>query len=169
MMIGSAIGQISGLQLDSHSAGNSMFGQQPTSQLIGITATAVFVLAGGMELMLTSVIDSFVALPIGESFGQGQALAMVTSMLQRSFELAVRAIAPAIATLLISTIVVGILSRTLPQLNLIQVGLSSNMALMFFALFFTLAGCVWLVVDDMERATQLIQSSLKAAQSQITP
>ena len=169
MMIGSAIGQISGLQLDSQSGSSSSFGTQPTSQLIGITATAVFVLSGGLELMLSSVMDSFFALPIGQTFEQSQAIEMITGLLQQSFELAVRAVAPAVATLLISTIVVGILSRSLPQLNLIQVGLSSNMALMFFALFFTLAGCVWLVIDDMDRATEFIESSLKAVQLKVGP
>ena len=89
---------------------------------------------------------------------------LLLALLQQSFELTIRAIAPAIATLLIATILVGFLSRTLPQLNLIQVGLSSNMAIMITAIFLTLGGCVWLVVDDVERSSQFIVRSLEASQ-----
>lgn len=164
MMIGSAVGQMSGIQLDSLAPSNSEFGQQPTSMLIGIVATATFVLVGGPELIVTTVMDSFVALPVGQAVANENVLGLLTTLLQQSFELTIRAIAPAIATLLIATILVGFLSRTLPQLNLIQVGLSSNMAIMITAILLTLGGCVWLVVDDVERASQFIVESLPASQ-----
>lgn len=164
LMIGSSVGQMSGIQLDSFAPKSSEFGQQPAAMLIGIVATATFVLVGGPELIVTTVMDSFVALPLGSTIANRDVLGLLTNLLQQSFDLTVRAIAPAIATLLIATLLVGFLSRTLPQLNLIQVGLSSNLAIMITAIFLTLGGCVWLVVDDVERASQFIVHSLEATQ-----
>ena len=162
LMIGSAIGQISGLQIDSFSPNNS-FGQRPTTQLIGFTAVAVFVMIGGPELLVSSVIDSYTALPVGSSINLSAAVDTLTKLLQQSFELTIRAVAPAIGTLLISTTLIGVLSRIMPQLNLVQVGLASNQGLMMMAIFLTLGGCVWLAVDDVERASHFIQESIRAA------
>lgn len=160
LMIGSAIGQISGLQIDSFSPNNSL-GQRPTTQLIGFTAIAVFVLIGGPEMLVASIMDSFVALPIGHTIDLSAAVTTLTTLLQQSFELTIRAVAPAIGTLLISTTLIGTLSRTMPQLNLVQVGLASNHGLMMAALFLTLGGCAWLAVDDVERASDFINESFR--------
>ena len=166
MMIGTAIGQLSGIQLDGMVSGlQAEFGQQPVTVLIGIISTATFVLVGGPELIVTTVLDSFMALPPGRSLASGDALGMLTSVLQQSFELTVRAIAPAVATLLTATIVVGFMSRILPQLNLIQVGISSNMAIMMLALVLTLGGSVWLVIDHVEETSREMVKSMKVVEN----
>jgi flagellar biosynthetic protein FliR len=160
MMIGSSISQLSGLQLESVFGNDQGFGQHPTSQLIGLAAACVFVLSGGLELALSSMLDSFTALPIGNSLSGENAVNLVTSILHQSFELTIRAIAPAIAALLVSTLVIGMVARSLPQLNLVQIGLSTNTGLMLTAAFLTLGGCVWLVMDDFEKVNDLIVQTL---------
>ena len=162
MMIGSVVGQMSGLPLD-FLAPTDQFGQRPTTQLIAISAAAVFVLVNGPELLVTSVLDSFVAVPPGETVSSANVLSTLTTLLQQSFELTVRAVAPAVATLLVSTVLVGALCRVVPQLNLIQVGLASNQALMITAVFLTLGGCIWLAVDELPHASERINESLSAA------
>ena len=128
--------------------------------LIGLAAACVFVLSGGLELALSSMLDSFTALPIGNSLSGENAVNLVTSILHQSFELTIRAIAPAIAALLVSTLVIGMVARSLPQLNLVQIGLSTNTGLMLTAAFLTLGGCVWLVMDDFEKVNDLIVQTL---------
>ena len=169
MMIGSTISHMSGLQLESVFANDDSFGQHPTTQLIGLTAAAVFVLSGGLELGLSTAIDSFAALPIGESISGKSGVKMITSILQQSFELTIRAVAPAIAALIVSTILIGMVSRSLPQLNLVQVGLSTNIGLMLAATFLTLGGCVWLVIDDVERVIEVINHSLGTFKAPLEP
>lgn len=159
-MIGVAIGQMSGLQLDAASQADQSIGQLPVERLIGMVAVAVFVLGGGPELMMSALLDSFSNLPVGSVIQKGTILTLITSLLSQSFELTVLAIAPAVASLLISTIVVGILMRTLPQLNLIQVGLSSNVAMMMLAMILTLGGCVWMMMDEIQPTLARISDNL---------
>ena len=165
MMIGSSIAHMSGLQIESVFGNDSGFGQHPTTQLIGLTAACVFILFGGLEIAISTAMTSFQALPIAESISMQNAADLITKILHQSFELTIRAVAPAVASLLVSTILVGIISRTLPQLNIVQVGLSTNVGLMLTAAFLTLGGCVWLVIDDFERVNELINHSLSSLHS----
>ena len=160
LMIGAAINQMSGLQMETVFGNSSSFGQNPTTQLIGLTAACVFILSGGLELCLSTAIASFDSLPIGQSIAGKDLITMTTTILQQSFELTVRAVAPAVAALLISTVLFGIISRILPQLGLIQVGMSTNTGLMLTAAVLTMGGCVWLVVDDTQRIAEFINQTL---------
>ncbi len=160
-MIGSAIGQISGLQLDALSPNNDL-GQHATTRLIALTAAVVFALSGGIEMLFSAVIDSFSTMPVGSRIDPSNLLRGLVQLLHQSFELTVRAVAPAIATLLISTLTIGLISRILPQLNLIHVGLSSNMGLMLIAVFLTLGGIVWMVIDNVESTKVWLAAFWKA-------
>ena len=82
-------------------------------------------------------------------------------LLTQSFTLMLKAVGPAVVALLISTAVLGMVSKSIPQLNIFNVGLSSNMVVMFLAVFLTLGGCLWLFVNDVEQTTTIIQQSLE--------
>ena len=157
-MIGVAIGQMSGLQLDASVESAHSIGQLPLERFIGTIAVAMFVLVGGAEMALGAILDSFANLPVGSIVNRSSILDLLLKLLEQSFELTVLAIAPAVASIIISTITIGILMRTLPQLNLIQVGLSSNVAMMLLALVLTLAGCLWLLADEWKPAIETISN-----------
>ena len=90
---------------------------------------------------------------------------MIVLLLGQSLSLAVRAVGPAVAALLIATITLGFVSRTLPQMNMFQIGLGSNLIVFWVAVFLTLSGCVWLFVDDIQLALEQVQSTLTAQQN----
>ena len=164
-MIGSVIGQLAGLQLETANPSDQSIGQLAVERLISMVAIAMFVLARGPELLLSSVLDSFNVLPLGPSIREASAVHLITGLLSQSFELTVLAVAPAIASLLISTIAVGILMRALPQLNLIQLGLSSNMAMMMLALTLMLGGCGWLLIDSLQPTVNQILTDFETLTS----
>ena len=58
---------------------------------------------------------------LGESY-----VAVLTTLLTQSFVLGIRAAAPLMTALLLSNLVLGLISRTLPQINVIAVGFSVN-------------------------------------------
>ena len=66
---------------------------------------------------------------------------------------------------MISTIVIGLISRTYPQINMWGVGINSNQFMMFLAVFLTLGGCVWLFVDDLGDVLKMIQSTMMSLQN----
>ena len=158
--VGTIIGQMAGLQVDTFS-GAETSGQSTTGRLFAILSAAVFVLIGGPEMLIASVLDSFKTLPVGSPVETTNLLETCITLLHQSFLLALKAVAPAMGALMVATIVVGMLSRSLPQINILQVGLSSNLIVMLLALFLTLGGCIWLFVDDLQASIQFLQQALR--------
>ena len=61
---------------------------------------------------------------------------------------------------MVATISIGLIGRAYPQMNMLQVGLGSNLVVMLLAISLTLGGCVWLFVDDLGGAIQTIQNAI---------
>ena len=69
------------------------------------------------------------------------------------------------AAIFVTTVVIGMIARTIPQINVLQVGLTSNLVVMLLAVFLTVSGCVWLFMNDIQISIQLIQDSIRDATS----
>jgi len=159
-MVGTIIGQIAGVQMEGFSSPGD-FGSSPTGKIFGVTSAAVFVAIRGPELLVSGVLDTFASIPIGHEIAAANILPLLTLLLTQSFTLMLKAVGPAVVALLISTVVLGMVPKSLPQLNVFNVGLSSNMVVMFLAVFLTLGGCLWLFVNDVEQTTTIIQQGLE--------
>ena len=59
---------------------------------------------------------------------------MFVVLITQSFHVGIRAAAPVVAAVLLATLVLGLISRTLPQLNVMVVGFGLN-AMITFAVF----------------------------------
>lgn len=164
---GTVIGQMAGIQIAGNFDPQSGESTSAVSQLFGILSLASFALIGGPELVITATLDTFANVPIGTSLQSSTVFPLLGELLQQSFILTLRGVAPAVAALMISTLVIGLISRTYPQMNLLGLGLSSNLLVMFLAIFFTLGGCVWLFVDDLQQIMALIQDSISHPQAQV--
>jgi flagellar biosynthetic protein FliR len=159
-MVGDALGHLAGIQTDLQSDEGIMLGSSPTSRLLALVSLAVFVLIGGPELALGGIFDSFSNLPVGTAFSQRSAFELLVSILRQSFLLTLKAICPAIAATWICMFAISMISRSLPHLNLPQIGLAANMSVLLLAVFLTLGGCVWLFVIDVESTIQSFQYGL---------
>jgi flagellar biosynthetic protein FliR len=157
---GTLIGQMAGLQVDTFS-GAQTSGQSTMGRMFAILSAAIFVLIGGPEMLIASVLGSFQALPLGAPIDTQNLLELCVTLLHQSFVLSLRAVAPAMGAILIATVVIGMVSRSLPQVNILQVGLSSNLIVMLLAIFLTLGGCIWLFVDDIQSSIELLKNALQ--------
>jgi len=162
-MVGSVIGQMAGLQVADQLDPNTGQATSSVSQLFGIVSLAVFALIGGPEMIISAVLDTFVNLPLGYSLKTDSVLALVTELLQQSFVLTLRGVGPAVASLMVATVVIGLIGRAYPQMNMLHLGLNGNLAVMLLAIFLTLGGCIWLFVDDWKQAVDVIQAAITPA------
>ena len=78
-----------------------------------------------------------------------------------SFSLGVRVAAPAVTALLLATLVLGLIGRTLPQLNIFAFGFGLNSLLAFAALGLTFGAAAWAFQDQIQPAMQTIFDALK--------
>ncbi len=97
----------------------------PVRSLYRITALVIFLAIGGHCVLISSLLGTFESVPLlgGVSGGAAQILKSVTGLLAASFVLAIKVALPALAALLMATVAMAILGRTVPQMNLFSVGL----------------------------------------------
>ena len=162
---GSVISQMAGMNIGDQLGGESASGDGggPVGKLFSILSLAAFALIGGPALVMSAILDTFIHLPLGVTLAADALPVMVAELLQQSFMLTLRAVGPVVVCLLASNIVIGIISRTYPQMNLLGLGLSSNMVVMMLSVFLTVGGTVWLFVDDVKPTLQWTQDRLKEA------
>lgn len=160
---GSVISQMAGMNIGDQPGASSGNEGGPIGRLFCVLALAAFAIIGGPAIVMSAVLDTFVHLPLGVALAADTLPMLVADLLQQSFMLMLRAVGPVVVALLASNIVIGIISRTYPQMNLLGLGLSSNMVVMMLSVFLTVGGTVWLFVDDVKPTLEWTQSRLKEA------
>jgi flagellar biosynthesis protein FliR len=96
------------------------------SQLFYFLTLAVFVAIGGHRIVIEALLETFAAAPPGHAALGDTYLEVLVGIVTQSFVLGIRASAPLLVALLLSNILLGLLSRTLPQINVIAVGFGLN-------------------------------------------
>lgn len=93
-----------------------------------------FLISDGYHYLIKAVINTFETIPLnGAIFTTTMALGMV-STLAEYFIICVRLAAPIIAILIIVDCTLGILARTVPQMNMFVIGIPLKMIIMFILL-----------------------------------
>jgi len=122
VLIGVALGYCASLPLFGLQTGGIIMGQQmglsfahlinpateeetdPIGQLLFFMALGVFILIGGLEWMLGSILASFQHIPLGGMRADVSLVGLACGLLDASFELALRVAAPLLAIVTLETI-----------------------------------------------------------------
>ncbi|MEM1329330.1 MAG: flagellar biosynthetic protein FliR [Planctomycetota bacterium] len=139
-LIGIAIGMISSLPIVAVQMGGNLMGYQMgltlaqtynpdqgasgdvVGQLAFFLATAVFLAIDGLEGMFIALIGTFEHLPPG-GFRVDQGFTdWVTGLVSSGFEIALRVAAPVIGMTMIVLVGMGVIMKTMPQINVLTLG-----------------------------------------------
>jgi len=120
------MGQMAGFQMGFAVANviDPMSGMQISvlGQFVYLVGILVFLAVGGHHMFIRALADSFTLVPPG-SFGLSQGLfQQMMGLAANMFYLAVRIGAPIIGALLFTSVIMGILAKTVPQMNILIVG-----------------------------------------------
>jgi flagellar biosynthetic protein FliR len=149
---GEAITSTGGMQLGDAVDPTTRSSMPTVARLVGLLVTAVMLIVGGHRILLGVLLDSFEALPPGNVHFHDSMMALVIDQLSAGMAAGMRVAAPVIAALLLSNIVTGLISRTLPQINVLAIGLSINALAMLVVLAVTI-GSAGLIFQDELTAT----------------
>lgn len=130
------------------------------SRLMFLVALAAFLCLGGHRLVFGALLDTFAAAPPGRVGVPDSITEGFVVLLSRSFALGVRAASPVAAALLLATLLMGLIGRTLPQLNILIVGFGFNAMLTFGAVMLTLGAAVWALQDMVAPALETALDAL---------
>lgn len=104
---------------------------------LGVLASLVFLVIDGHLLVIAAVVQSFELIPISANLTviNSQNIAMAGGIM---FMLALQIALPVMAAVLISNIVLGILARAAPQLNVMSIGFSITIGVGLWILWVSL-------------------------------
>lgn len=139
-LIGLAMGAIAALPLMSLEMSGVLMGQSmglglarvynPESdadadvlgQFLYYVGGGIFVALGGLERLVGGIIESFARVPLGGFASDRTPLDLFVGTLASGFELAIRVAAPVTGIVLLLVIVIGVMGKTMPQINVMSVG-----------------------------------------------
>jgi flagellar biosynthetic protein FliR len=134
-------GQISGMTMgfgfatnyDPQSAGSTIV----ISQLMGILALLVFLSMNGHLIMISALFESFYAFPVTAEprMIDGMTIAIWGAKL---FSISLQLSLPIVATLLITNLALGILTKSSPQLNIFGIGFPITLCVGFVVIMLML-------------------------------
>jgi flagellar biosynthetic protein FliR len=105
-------------------------------------------------------LDTFRWRPPGNEGFPVSIVETLASVTAESFVIGIRASAPVMIALLLSIVILGLISRTVPQLNIFAVGFNLNVTLVLAVLAFSLATLSVIVEQSSEAILEAVQAAI---------
>ena len=156
-LAGQLLGHLGGLSVGDLFDPATNTNQGVIAQLLYWVALAIFLTTGGHRQTMQALLDLFETYPPGRVVLPDEALEGIIEITSLSMATAWRAAAPVAAALLLAMVVLGLIGRTLPQLNILAVGLGSYTVLLLAGLIATGGTVLWIFqqhTTDMIEAVQ---------------
>jgi flagellar biosynthetic protein FliR len=134
------------------------------SRLLYWVTASIYVAIGGHRLAMAGLLDTFQSIPPGSASMPGSLTGTLVALLTQSFELGIRAAAPVVAAMLLANLVLGLIARAMPQLNLFVLGFGLNAMLALGILGISLGAAVWVFEDQIEPTVNAVLDSLRSTQ-----
>jgi flagellar biosynthetic protein FliR len=108
------------------------------SQFQNVFAILIFLAINGHHLFLRTAVLSYELLPPGQIDFSGQAVPYLMELASHMFAIGVQFSAPVLAVLLLSGLILGVLARVFPQLNVFLLSFPINIGTAFIVIALTL-------------------------------
>lgn len=102
----------------------------------------VFLLVNGHHMLIRALFYSFEVLPIEKMTFSSSVIPELTTLLADMFGIALRIAAPVICAIFIVDVVLGILSKTMPEMNVFMLGMPIKIIIGFIIMTITVSGAV---------------------------
>lgn len=109
------------------------------SQFQNVFAILIFLAINGHHLFLQTAVMSYQFLPPGRLDFSGEAIPYLMQLTSHMFAIGVQFSAPVLAVLLLSGLILGILARVFPQLNVFLLSFPLNIGVGFIVIALTLS------------------------------
>lgn len=143
---------------------NPAFGGQssPIDQMFYALAALVYLAINGHHLFISAIIDTFRIIPISPNTLSAQGLIGIGAMVQEIVSIGIRISAPVVISILMVNLVMGVLGKAVPQINVLVTSLAVNALVGFVILIIALPIMVDQVPDVLEISSAQIFKMLRS-------
>ncbi len=109
-----------------------------TADFYVIIATVMMLITDAHLLLIQAIVDSYNILPIGEAIFEGNISKQIINLFTNVFALGFKIAAPITVSILVTDISLGIISKSMPQLNVFMLGMPIKIILGLSIIFITI-------------------------------
>jgi flagellar biosynthetic protein FliR len=121
-------------------------------QVYGIFATMVFLLSGGVQLMILGLARSYHLVPLGHVPSLGSLAGLALQGLEQVPIIGFELVAPVLLSVMVTDAAFGLLARAVPQMNVLVVALPLKVLLAFAVVAVSLPLVGTHLVDDFQHS-----------------
>ncbi|MGD9690786.1 MAG: flagellar biosynthetic protein FliR [Phycisphaerales bacterium] len=136
--------------------------------LLGYIALGAFITIGGLEGTFIAVARTFESIPLASSGVVMAPVDLLVNLLGSGFDLATRVSLPLMGIILIETVAMALLTKTLPQANIMSIGFAIKILLGFAAILAGLGAGTTAISDHVSETARLVLQWAGAAGGQGT-
>jgi flagellar biosynthesis protein FliR len=126
------------------------------SDLILNIGVAIFICLGGLDALFLGVARTFMHTPLGAASLFASPLDLVLSLISSGFELALRIAAPVLGVIALETIAAAVVSKTMPQINIMSIGFAVKIGAGLIALIAALSPINGAVADAVNESVRVL-------------
>lgn len=134
----------------------------PLDQLLFALTALIYLSINGHHLFLSAVVDTFRIIPIGPGLLSSHALMGIGDLVQEIISIGIRMSAPVVIAILIVNLVMGVLGKTVPQINVLITSLAVNVMVGLFVLFLAVPLMVNQMPEILETSAAQVFRIMKA-------
>jgi flagellar biosynthetic protein FliR len=133
------------------------------AHLMYLTTLAVFLLIDGHRYLIAGLLGTFQTITLGGGRLPETLSETIATLLSESFILGIRAAGPAMVALVLATVLLGLISRTIPQINVMVVGFGVNSLITLGMIAISLGSMVYVFQEAFEPAIGAVIETLNHA------
>lgn len=121
-------------------------------KLYNLTFSAIFVLTGGYHWFIRTLIESFEVIPVNQAIFRAAIVGSIVQAVVNYFLIGFKLAAPILGVLIIIDCGLGVLARTVPQMNMFVIGIPLKMLILFILMVMTISFLPIfnnIIIDDM--------------------
>ena len=130
-----------------------------TAQLLNTALLLVFLVSDMHYFVIDALYDSYQLIPVGKMEFSASLYQIVATYMTDYFVIGVRIVLPIFACILVINIVLGILAKVAPQMNMFVIGMQLKVLVGLCLLFFImtlLPGMSDMIFEEMQKMTKLL-------------
>ncbi len=135
------------------------------SRFNSIMAMLIFISINGHLFLFKSLMESFVSIPPGSFIFSSTLIQMFAKTMGSIFVISLKAGIPVILTLLLVQIVMGVINRVIPQINIFMISIPLKILIGLFVLGFSMPHFLYFLEDEFGNFYSSLISILKMTQT----
>lgn len=139
-------------------------------QVYTISLTTLFLMVGGHRATVAALVDTYQIIPMFSYQVDDTFVLLLIEMLISAFVFGIRIAGPVVIALFLTGVSLGVLSRTMPQLNILTVGFTLRALIALAVAGVSLSACQEIFLDGIWNTFEVIRESfgLDPARTRLT-